>query len=81
MHHSLRFYRPNEPKQENKRPRRRFKETVNESTNMDYTYLCYDCGKPYTIVLSSSIEIECLHCNSRVIKKESSKKPHVLEAV
>lgn len=81
MHHSLRFYRPQQQKQETKRPRRRFREPIQENTTYEYTYKCYQCGSPYTTVLSAGTEIECVHCNSRVIKKESSKKPHVLDAV
>lgn len=84
MHKSLRFERPVEEITTYKRPRRRIncsphgQSTISES----FSYKCYDCGTPYNMSLNDkNPEIECSRCSSRVICKETSKKPHVLEAV
>ena len=82
MHKSLRFERPVEETVVWKRPRRRINTTAPREPTMSETfnYKCYDCGSPYEMTNKSS-EIECSNCSSRVIRKETTAKPHVLEAI
>ena len=82
MQHGYGFQRPESQQKVWKRPRRRIVQNLtNDTTTYAFTYKCYDCNQPYEISLGDNSEIECKYCNSRVIRKESSKKPHVLDAV
>lgn len=82
MQHGYGFQRPEVHTKVWKRPRRRIVQNLtNDTTNYAFIYKCYDCNQPYEISLGDNSEIECKYCNSRVIRKESSKKPHVLDAV
>jgi DNA-directed RNA polymerase subunit RPC12/RpoP len=73
--------RPEDPVVETKRPRRRYIQPSTSNETYEFSYKCYQCGSPYTVALSSNTEIECPTCSSRIICKESSKKPHILDAV
>lgn len=81
MDKSYAFRVPKKDTPEPKRTRRRFVPFQPSEDNNEFNYRCYQCDIPYTIALSSNTEIECPSCSSRIIRKESSKKPHVLEAV
>ncbi len=78
---TYRFRRPQDNAEQTKRPRRRYIANEPPVTNYEFTYKCYQCGQPYNVALAGSAEIECPTCSSRIIKKEPSKKPHVLEAL
>ena len=73
--------RPRVEKQDTKRPRRRYVvKTEEDNGAYEFIYKCYNCDTPYTQMLSN-LEIECPSCASRIIRKEPSKKPHVVTAV
>lgn len=79
---TYRFRRPQDNVEQTKRPRRRYIPKLEQSnTTYEFTYKCYQCGQPYNLALAGAAEIECPTCSSRIIKKEPSKKPHVLEAL
>lgn len=78
---TYRFRRPQDVILEPKRPRRRYVAAVQQNTTYEFTYKCYQCGHPYELALAGTAEIECPACSSRIIKKEPSKKPHVLDAL
>lgn len=83
MHKSLRFQRPVNEQPVWKRPRRKINSSapVESTISESFSYKCYDCNAPYEMSNIKTSEIECAVCSSRVIKKETSKKPHVLEAI
>ena len=81
MDKSYRFHVPKNTTPEPKRTRRRFIQFKASEEPNQFNYRCYQCDTPYTTALSANAEIECPSCSSRIIRKESSKKPHVLEAI
>lgn len=78
---TYRFQRPQDNIEHPKRLRRRYLPKEQPNATYEFTYKCYQCGQPYNLELAGSAEIECPTCSSRIIKKEPSKKPHVLEAL
>ena len=83
MHKSYTFTRPRNEQSLWKRPRRKIYSSVSTESTLSesFSYKCYDCNTPYEMSSIENSEIECSNCSSRVIKKETSKKPHVLEAI
>ena len=81
MDKSYQLDRPRTEKRETKRPRRRYVVKAEEDNGgYEFIYKCYICDTPYTQTLNN-IEIECSSCSSRIIRKEPSKKPHIVSAV
>ena len=81
MDKSYAFRVPKTEQKEQKRVRRRYVAFNTTEESNQFNYRCYQCDTPYTTALSSGTEIECPNCSSRIIRKEASKKPHVLEAI
>ena len=81
MDKSYAFRIPKTVEPEQKRTRRRFVPFKPVETVNQFKYRCYQCDTPYTTALSSNTEIECPSCSSRIIRKEASKKPHIIQAV
>tara|TARA_B100000214_G_C23754898_1_gene529508 strand:+ start:429 stop:674 length:246 start_codon:yes stop_codon:yes gene_type:complete len=81
MDKSYQLDRPVVNNKECKRPRRKYViNNEDETGSLEFIYKCYNCDFPYTQVLNN-VEIECTRCSSRIIRKEPSKKPHVVSAV
>ncbi len=81
MDKSYQLDRPRVEKVETKRPRRRYVVKTDEDHGKhEFIYKCYNCDMPYTQTLNN-VEIECSSCSSRIIRKEPSKKPHIVSAV
>ena len=82
MNNSYAFQRPKTAPSVNKRVRRKLSviKPVNDKKN-SFKYTCFDCNNPVNIEYHSEIEIECTNCSCRIIRKNSTVKAHIVEAI
>lgn len=62
-----------------KRTRRQYE--VVEKTDTKFGYVCFVCFSPMDIESHSEVEIECVKCGSRIIRKNNSEKTRVVDAI
>jgi len=54
---------------------------LNSNSTMTFKYSCYTCKSEMDVASHNTIEIECIVCGGRILKKRASEKPRALEAV
>ena len=75
------FIRPQNTPLIHKRSRRtKYKELQSDNTTT-FGYTCFQCNSPMDINGHNDDEIECKQCSSRIIRKNKTKKSHVVQAV